>query len=63
MAFPLIKLSQFPLTFQQTHNRMFRSIAYDYSLADWDVLHDYLRDVSWEDIFKHSASAARDFCE
>ena len=42
---------------------MFHSIAYDYSLADWDVLHDYLRDVSWEDIFKHSASAARDFCE
>ena len=59
----LIKLSQFPLTFQQTHNRTFHSIAYDCSLADWDVLHDNLRDVSWEDIFKHGASAGRDFCQ
>ena len=28
------------------------------SLADWDGLHDYLRDVPLEDIFKLSASAA-----
>ena len=27
-------------------------IAYDYSHADWDGLHDHLRDVPWEDIFK-----------
>ena len=27
-------------------------IAYDCSCADWDSLHDHLRDVSWEDIFK-----------
>ena len=39
-------------------------IAYDYSPADWDSLHDYLRDVPWEDIFKLSASTgAREFCE
>ena len=36
----------------------FHCIAYDYSHADWDGLCDHLRDVSWEDIFKCSASAA-----
>ena len=42
----------------------FHCIAYDYSCADWDSLHDHLRDVSWEDIFKLSASAAAsEFCE
>ena len=30
----------------------FHSIAYDYSCADWDSLHNHLRDVPWEDIFK-----------
>ena len=30
----------------------FRCIGYDYSHADWDSLHDHLRDVPWEDIFK-----------
>ena len=39
-------------------------IAYDYSCADWDGLHDHLRDLTWEDIFKCSASAAaRESCE
>ena len=39
-------------------------MAYDYSCADWDGLHDHLRDVPWEDIFKLSASAAAcKFCE
>ena len=33
-------------------------IAYDYSRTDWDGLHDHLRDVSWEDVFKLVASAA-----
>ena len=28
------------------------NIAYDHSHADWDDLHDHLRDVPWEDIFK-----------
>ena len=38
-------------------------MAYDYSHADWDGLHDHLGDVPWEDIFKLSASAAAsEFC-
>ena len=42
----------------------FHSIAYDYSFADWDDLHDHLRDVPSENIFKLSASAAAsEFCE
>ena len=42
----------------------FHRIACDYSCADWVGLHDHLRDVLWEDIFKLSASAvASDFCE
>ena len=41
----------------------FHSIAYDYSRDDWDGLHDYLRDVPWENIFKLSGSAAaHKFC-
>ena len=53
-------LSQFPLTFHQIYNRMppFHHIAYDYSRADWDDLHDHLRDAPWEDIFQLSAFAA-----
>ena len=43
---------------------LFHHIAYDYSRADWDGLHDHLRDVPWEDIFKLNASnAASEFCE
>ena len=43
---------------------LFHCIAYDYSCADWDGLCDHLRDVSWKDIFKLSASAgASEFCE
>ena len=39
-------------------------MAYDYFRADWDGLRDHLRDVSWEDTFKLSASAAAsEFCE
>ena len=42
----------------------FHCIAYDYSCADWDGLHDHLRDVPWEDIFQLGASAAAsEFCE
>ena len=36
----------------------FHRIAYHYSCADWNSLHDHLRDVRWEDIFKLSASIA-----
>ena len=36
----------------------------NFSCADWDGLHDHLRDVPWEDIFKLSTSAApNEFCE
>ena len=42
----------------------FHCIAYDYFFADWDGLHDHLRDVTWEDIFKVGASgASSEFCE
>ena len=37
-------------------------IAYDYSRADWDGLHNHLRDAPWENIFKPSASAAASEC-
>ena len=36
----------------------FHHLAYDYSCTDWDSFCNHLRDVSWEDIFKKSASAA-----
>ena len=36
----------------------FHCITHDYPRADWDGLHDHLRDVPWEDIFKLGASAA-----
>ena len=43
---------------------LFHCIAYGYSRAHWSDLHDHLRDVPWEDIFKLSASAAAsEFCE
>ena len=42
----------------------FYCIAYDYSCADWNGLHDHLRDVPLEDIFKLSAfTAAIEFYE
>ena len=37
---------------------------YNYSCADWDGLHDHLRNAPWENIFKLNASAAASiFCE
>ena len=40
------------------------SHSFDYSCGDWDGLHDQLRDVPLEDIFKLGASAAAsEFCE
>ena len=52
----------FPINSKQ--DALFHRVAYDYSHADWDGLHDCLRDVPWEDIFKLSASAvASEFCE
>ena len=46
----------FPSNPQQ--DASFHCIAYDYSCADWDGLHDHFRDVPLEDIFKLGASAA-----
>ena len=37
-------------------------MAYDYSHAEWDSLHDHLRD-NCEDISKLNASTAGAFCE
>ena len=52
----------FPVNSKQ--DALFHRVAYDYSRADWDGLHDHLRDVPWEDIFKLGAStAASEFCE
>ena len=52
----------FPSNLQR--DASFHHIAYDYSCADWDGLHDHLRDVPWDDIFKLGAStAASEFCE
>ena len=36
----------------------FYCITFDYSHADWDSLHDHLKDVLWEDIFKLGTSVA-----
>ena len=35
---------------------LFHRIVYDYFRADWDGLHDSLRDAPWVDIFKVGAS-------
>ena len=55
----------FPINLKQ--DTPFHCVAYNYSCADWDGLHDHLRDVPWEDIFNLSASAAAavasEFCE
>ena len=52
----------FPINSKQ--DTPFHCVAYDYSRADWDGLHDHLRDVPWEDILKLGAStAASEFCE
>ena len=52
--------SQFPLTFHQSRYVMPHFITQ----ADCDGLHDHLRDIPQEDIFKLSASAAAsEFCE
>ena len=41
----------------------YHRMAYDYSGAYWDSLHDHLRDLLWQDIFQLSASAtASEFC-
>ena len=71
MAFPPLENSNhvvasvsidFPINSQR--DAPFLCIAYTYSCADWRGLHDHLRDIPWEDIFKLRASAAfSEFCE
>ena len=71
MAFPplgnsdhvIVSVSMdFPTNSQQ--DAPFYRIAYNYSRADWDGLHDHLTDVPWDDIFRLGASgAASEFCE
>ena len=52
---------EFPINSKQ--DVPFHCAVCDYSHADWDGLCDHLRDVTWEDIFKVSASAAAsEFC-
>ena len=52
----------FPTNSQQ--DAPFHRIAYEYSCADWDGLHDHLRDLPWENTFKLSVSAAASkFCQ
>ena len=70
MAFPPLGKSDvfvsvsIDLPINSKQDTPFHCVAYDYSRADWDGLHDHLRDVPWEDIFKLSASAAAlKFCE
>ena len=69
MAFPLLGNSDhvvasisidFPINSEQ--DALFHCVAYDYSYADWDCLHDQLRDVLWEDIFNLSASWSIERC-
>ena len=36
----------------------FHLIAYDCFCADWDGLHDHLKDTPWNDLFKLETSAA-----
>ena len=61
---PVVVLFSIDFSSNSQQDVSFHLIAYDYSCADWDGLHDHLRDVPWEDIFKLGASAAAsEFCE
>ena len=43
---------------------LFHCIAYDYSCADWDGFHDYLKDLPWENMFELCTCAtASEFCD
>ena len=70
MAFPPLGNSDHVVVSVSIHfpsysqrDALFHRITYQCSPADWDSLGDYLRDFSWENIFKLSASAAAsEFC-
>ena len=60
----LLSQLQFYFPINSKRDPLFHCIAYDYSCADWDDLHDHLRDGPWEDIFALSASTGTsEFCE
>ena len=71
MAFPSLRNSDhvvvtvsIDFSINSKQDALFHRVAYDYSHADLDGLRDHLRDVSYEDIFKLSVSAAAcEFCE
>ena len=42
---------------------LFHHIAYNYSCADWDCLHDNLRDVIYYTFQLGASAAASEFCE
>ena len=70
MAFPLLGNSDnvvsvsIDFSSNPQQDALFHCIAYDYSCANWDGLHDHLWDLPWGDIFKVGASAAAsEFCE
>ena len=61
---PVVDSVSIDFPINSKHDTPFHCVAYDYSHADWDGLHDHLRDVPWEDIFKLSAFASGgEFCE
>ena len=71
MAFPpmghfdhVVVLVSIDFTLNSRGDAPFYCIADDYSHADWDGLHDHLRDVPWEDFFKLGLfAAASKFCD
>ena len=58
-------LFSFPLTFLPSNAKgdaPFYHKPHDYSHDDWDDIHDHLRDVPWENVFKLGTfSAATEF--
>ena len=59
MAFPplgnsdhVVVLISIDFSINSKQDTPFHRVAYDFSWADWDGLHDDLRDVPWEDIIK-----------
>ena len=58
-------LFSFPLTFLPSNPKgdaPFYHKPHDYSHDDWDDIHDHLRDVPWENVFKLGIfSAATEF--
>ena len=55
---PVVVSVSIDFSINSKQDTLFPCMAYDHSHADWYGLHDHLRDVPWEDIFKLSASAA-----